>query len=125
MHVQAVCARLCRRINGSERTVQLLQSLRTYWVERVRDVPGLEILTPDEPARYAAVTSFRLPAMRDYAVAQQFSRLLVEKHRVLTVARRGIAKGRRGAASRPALYNTHAELDRLVAALRIESRAFL
>ena len=109
---------------GGRKKYQLLQSLRTYWVERVRDVPGLEILTPDEPARYAAVTSFRLPAMRDYAVAQQFSRMLVEKHRVLTVARRGIAKGS-AVRITPALYNTHAELDRLVAALRIESRAFL
>ncbi len=108
---------------GGRKKYQLLQSLRTYWVERVRDVPGLEILTPDEPARYAAVTSFRLPAMRDYAVAQQFSRMLVEKHRILTVARRGIAKGSAVRVT-PALYNTHAELDRLVAAVRIESRAF-
>jgi selenocysteine lyase/cysteine desulfurase len=67
------------------------------------------------------VTSFRLPAFKDYAQAQRLSRILLEKHRVLTVARRGIAGG---AAIRvtPALYTTQAELDRFVQALRYESR---
>ena len=52
------------------------------------------------------------------------ARLLLEKHRILTVARRGID---RGAVVRvtPTLYNTTAELDRLVGALRVESHAFL
>lgn len=108
---------------GGARKQQHLQSLRDYWVERVRDIPGLEILTPDDKARYAAVTSFRLPAMKDYAQAQRMQALLLEKHRILTVARRGIANG---AAVRvtPALYNTTEELDRLVAALRAESGGF-
>jgi selenocysteine lyase/cysteine desulfurase len=50
--------------------------------------------------------------------------ILLEKHQILTVARRGIA---RGSAVRvtPTLYNTAAELDRLVRALRVESAAFL
>jgi selenocysteine lyase/cysteine desulfurase len=108
---------------GSRRKQQHLQSLRNYWVERVRDVAGLEILTPDEAARYGAVTSFRLPALKDYAQAQRLSSLLLEKHQVLTVARRGIAAG---AAVRvtPALYTTHAELDRFVGALRREAPGF-
>lgn len=111
-----------RRLGG-RRKQQHLQSLRSYWVERVRDIPGMQILTPDDPARYGAVTSFRLPAFRDYAAAQKLSAILLEKHRILTVARRGIAAG---AAVRvtPTLYNTHQELDRLVAALRAESQAF-
>lgn len=108
---------------GSRRKQQHLQSLRNYWVERVRDLAGIEILTPDEPARYGAVTSFRLPALKDYAQGQRLSSLLLEKHRVLTVARRGIAAG---AAVRvtPALYTTRDELDRFVDALRRESRGF-
>lgn len=111
-----------RRIGG-RRKQQHLQALRSYWVERVRDIPGLQILTPDDPARHGAVTSFRLPAFRDYAAAQRMSAVLLEKHRILTVARRGIAAG---AAVRvtPTLYNTHQELDRLVSALRAESPAF-
>ncbi len=112
-----------RKIGGA-RKQQLLQGLRNYWVERVRDVKGLQILTPEEPARYGAVTSFRLPAMKDYSAAQKFSAILLEKHKILTVARRGIAAG---AAVRvaPTLYNTTSELDRLAAAIRAESAAFL
>lgn len=111
-----------RRLGGAKKQ-QHLQALRNYWVERVRDVPALEILTPDDPARHGAVTSFRLPAMVDYAAAQKMATLLLEKHRILTVARRGIT---RGAAVRvtPTLYNTTAELDRLVSAIRAESPAF-
>ncbi|MFG2547984.1 hypothetical protein ACGFOM_36720 [Streptomyces sp. NPDC048594] len=62
--------------------------------------------------------------MRDYAQAQKMATLLLKKHRVLTVARTGIA---RGSAVRvtPTLYNTRQELDRLVTALRRESGAFL
>jgi selenocysteine lyase/cysteine desulfurase len=109
---------------GGRRKQHHLQSLRNYWVERVRDIKGMQVLTPDEPARYGAVTSFRLPAMKDYAQAQKMQTVLLEKHRILTVARRGIEKG---AAVRvtPTLYNTHEELDRLVAALRAESASFL
>jgi len=108
---------------GGPRKAAHLRSLRDYWVERVRDVRGMEILTPDDPARYGAVTSFRLPATKDYARAQTLARVLLEKHQVLTVARRGIA---RGSAIRvtPALYNTRQELDRLVAALRSEAGNF-
>lgn len=109
---------------GGRRKQEHLQSLRNYWVERVRDIKGLEILTPDDPERHGAVTSFRLPAMKDYAAAQRMAKLLLEKHRILTVARRGIAKGSAVRVT-PALYNTHAELDRLVSALRVESKAFL
>lgn len=84
----------------------------------------IEILTPDDPARYGAVTSFRLPAMKEYAAAQGMAKQLLEKHRILTVARRGITAGSEVRVT-PALYNTHAELDRFVQALRAESPAFL
>ena len=111
-----------RRIGGARKQAHL-QSLRNYWVERVRDIPGMQILTPDDPARFGAVTSFRLPAMKDYGAAQRLSRILLEKHRILTVARRGIENGSAVRVT-PTLYNTHAELDRLVTALRAESSAF-
>lgn len=112
-----------RRIGSAAKQAHL-QSLRDYWVERVRDIKAIEILTPDDRARYGAVTSFRLPAMRAYEEAQRMASVLLDKHKVLTVARRGIA---RGAAVRvtPTLYNTRQELDRLVAGLRAEHAAFL
>jgi selenocysteine lyase/cysteine desulfurase len=98
-----------------------LQFLRNYWVDRVRDVDGVEILTPDDPARYGATTSFRLRGMKTFEQAKRVQDLLLAKYKILTVARKGIANG---AAVRvtPALYNTTAELDRLVVAIRNEHR---
>ncbi|MGW5693628.1 aminotransferase class V-fold PLP-dependent enzyme [Streptomyces asiaticus] len=109
---------------GGKRKQEYLRALRDYWVERVSDIQGMEILTPDDPTRYGAVTSFRLPAMKEYVQAQKMSKILLEKHKILTVARKGIARG--GAVRvTPTLYNTHAELNRLVKALRQESGAFV
>ncbi len=100
-----------------------LQYLRNYWVERVRELDGVEILTPDDPARYGATTSFRLKGMKTFEQARELQMLLVNKYKILTVARKGIA---RGAAVRvtPALYNTTAELDQFVAAIRKEYKLF-
>jgi len=104
-----------------ERKRARLQFMRDYWVSRVRDVDGIEILTPEDPERYGATTSFRLKGMRSFEQAKQVQDLLFARYGVLTVARKGICKG---AAVRvtPALYNTTAELDRLVAAIKQEQR---
>jgi selenocysteine lyase/cysteine desulfurase len=106
-----------------ERKRARLQSLRNYWVERVRDLPGMEILTPDDPERYGATTSFRTKGMKSVEQATQMQRTLFAKYRVHTIARKGIA---RGAAVRvtPGLYNTHEELDALVMALKNEHAMF-
>ena len=59
--------------------------------------------------------------MHSFEQAKQVQDVLFAKHNVLTVARKGITNG---AAVRvtPALYNTTAELDRLVAAIKQEYR---
>lgn len=102
-----------------ERKRARLQYLRNYWVSRVREINGVEILTPDDPARYGATTSFRLKGMQSFEQARRVQDLLLAKYNVLTVARKGIANG---AAVRvtPALYNTTADLDKLVIAIRQE-----
>ena len=102
-----------------ERKRTRLQYLRNYWVSRVREIDGVEILTPEDPARYGATTSFRLKGMKSLEQAKKVQDLLLAKYNVLTVARKGIS---RGAAVRvtPALYNTTAELDKFVSAIRQE-----
>ena len=104
-----------------ERKRARLHFMRNYWVSRVRDIEGVEILTPDDPERYGATTSFRLKGMHTYEQAKHVQDVLLAKHNVLTVARKGITKG---AAVRvtPALYNSNAELDRLVTAITQEYR---
>ena len=107
-----------------ERKQSRLRFLRNYWVSRVRDIPGIQILTPDEEGRYGATTSFRLNGMHSFEQAKKMQDLFVAKYKILTVARAGIAKG---AAVRvtPALYNTTSELDQLVAALHAEQGMFV
>jgi len=102
-----------------ERKRARLQYLRNYWVSLVREIDGVEILTPDDPARYGATTSFRLKGMKSFEQAKKVQDLFLGKYNVLTVARKGITQG---AAVRvtPALYNTTAEVDILVLAIRQE-----
>ncbi len=106
-----------------ERKQARLKFLRDYWVTRVRDIEGLQILTPDEQGRYGATTSFRLKGVHSFGDAKKVQMVLVNKHRILTVARTGITNG---AAIRvtPALYNTTAELDQFVGALHAERWSF-
>lgn len=106
-----------------ERKQARLQFLRNVWVNGVRDLAGIEILTPDDPARYGATTSFRLSGMSMFEQAKQFQTLLLTKYKIMTVARQGIKKG---AAVRvtPALYNTEADLQQLVTAIRREHKVF-
>ena len=106
-----------------ERKQARLQFMRNYWVSRVREFDGVEILTPDDPARYGATTSFRLKGMKTFEQAKQVQDLLVGKYKILTVARKGITKGTAVRVT-PALYNTTADLDVLVAALKQEHRIF-
>ena len=107
-----------------ERKRARLQSLRNYWVSRVRELDGVEILTPDDPARYGATTSFRLKGMKSFEQAKKVQELFLSKYKVLVVARAGISHG---AAVRvtPALYNTTSELDQLVSAIQQEQRVLV
>jgi isopenicillin-N epimerase len=101
------------RLGGVPRKEARLRYLRNYWVTRVRELENVEILTPDDPALHAAVTSFRLKGTPAAAV----QKALLGRYHILTVARTGIAKGDAVRVT-PALYNTEPDLDRLVTALR-------
>jgi selenocysteine lyase/cysteine desulfurase len=101
-----------------------LRSLRNRWVHRVDDLPNVEICVPDEPARYCAITSFRLRGMHTDQQAQQLQHVLFEKYRVHTVWRKGVAKGPVIRVT-PGLYSTFANSDALADALRIEHAMFV
>jgi selenocysteine lyase/cysteine desulfurase len=101
-----------------------LRALRDRWVNAVRDLPNVEICVPDDPARYCAITSFRLKGMATDADAQRVQQRLLDKYRVHTVWRHGIAKGPAIRVT-PGIYSTNADVDALVAALRAEHTMFL
>ena len=95
-----------------------LRHLRDYWVSRVRDFKGLEILTPDEPGMAAGITSFRLAGKGTAADNNAIVAQLRDQFGIFTVRRAGVAKGQCIRVS-PAIYTSEAELDRLVQALRV------
>ncbi|MGX1186476.1 isopenicillin-N epimerase [Pseudomonas sp. F-14 TE3623] len=94
-----------------------LRFLRDYWVSRVRDFKGMNILTPDEPGSYSAITSFRLTGKVSKADNVAITNELREKHNIFTVRRGGVAGGDCVRVS-TALFTKTSDLDRLVAALK-------
>jgi len=109
-------------IGGAAKYRHLVR-LRDYWVDRVRDIAGLEILLPDEPGRYGAVTGFRLPGMTGPDDAKKVAALFLAKYRLLVVAKAGLKSGPVLRVT-PALFNSSAELDRLVRAIQAERGLF-
>lgn len=108
---------------GSAAKYRHLLRLRNYWIDRVRDIKGLEMLLPDEPDRHGAVAGFRLPGMKGPDDAKRAAALFLDKYRLLVVAKAGLASGPVLRVT-PALFNSSAELDRLVAAIRAERGLF-
>ncbi len=96
-----------------------MRGLRDRWVNAVRDLPNVEICVPDDPARYCAITSFRLKGMVTEEDAKRVQRVLFERYRIHTVWRTGIAKGPVIRVT-PGLFSTGANVDALAVALRVE-----
>lgn len=94
-----------------------LRYLRDYWVSRVRNFKGIDLLTPDSPGSYGAITSFRLTGKVSKADNLAVANELREKYKIFTVRRGGVAAGNCVRVS-AALFTKPADLDRLVAALK-------
>lgn len=106
---------------GAPAKAARLRHLRDLWVAKARTLPGVEILTPDEPGMSAGITSFRLAGQGGKDEVQALMVKLRDTHKVLTVRRAGVAKGQCLRVS-PALYTNEADMERLVAAIAAEAR---
>jgi selenocysteine lyase/cysteine desulfurase len=108
---------------GIARKFAHLRALRDYWVSRAADIEGVEMMLPREAENYGAISAFRLPGMKSADQARQAQARFLERHKLLVVAKAGLASG---AVLRvtPALFNSSAELDRLVAAIAAERSLF-
>lgn len=93
-----------------------LRYLRDRWVNAVRGVKGVDILTPDDPNMVGAITSFRLHGRGDAASNRAVTTALVDEFGIFTFTRTGVAKGDCVRVT-PGLYNTAADVDKLAAAL--------
>ncbi|MGF1463712.1 MAG: aminotransferase class V-fold PLP-dependent enzyme [Maricaulaceae bacterium] len=94
-----------------------LRYLRDVWVNEARGLPGLDILTPDDPELVAGMTAFRFRDRPTTADNNALVAQLSEVHRIFTVRRTGPAAGDCVRVT-PALYNTPADMARLAPALR-------
>lgn len=94
-----------------------LRALRDSWVGRVRDVPGVQVLTPDEAGMAGAVTSFRLHGRTTFDANVDLARRLFDDYGIFTVARDGPVGGSCVRVT-PALFTPPGDLDRLVDAIR-------
>jgi len=99
-----------------------LKALRDRWVHPAREIPGIEILTPDDPRCYGAITSFRRVGRTSHADNVALARQLLEKYGIFTVHRDGLGSGSCVRVT-PALATSMADVDRLTAALREIARS--
>lgn len=102
---------------GVARKAARLRLLRDAWAVPARAIPGVDILTPDDPGLVAALTGFRLRGDGSAAGNVALTRTLLQEFGIFTVARSGLARGDCVRVT-PALYSTPADAAKLVAALR-------
>lgn len=98
-----------------------LRYLRDRWVGAVRDVPGVDILTPDEPGMVGALTGFRLHGRGARAANQAIATALLDEFGIFTTTRTGLAKGDCVRVT-PTLYNSVRDADRLAAGIAVLAR---
>jgi isopenicillin-N epimerase len=101
---------------GIENKAARLRYLRDRWVNAVRGIDGVDVLTPDDAHLVGAISSFRLHGRGDAASNQAITKSLLDEFGVFTFARTGLAKGDCVRVT-PALYNSAADVDKLARAL--------
>jgi len=102
---------------GAARREARLRALRDRWVHAVRDLPQIQVLTPEDPSLYGAITSFRLRGRTTKDDNVALAKTLLDKHRIFTVYRDGLASGCCVRVT-PALATRMSDCDALAAAIR-------
>ncbi|WLI90831.1 aminotransferase class V-fold PLP-dependent enzyme [Massilia sp. R2A-15] len=97
---------------GARNKEARLRYLTQYWLDRVRGLPGVRILTPRASERSCAIAAFAI----DGIPAAQVVAHLMARHRIFTVVR-DIADSGQAVRVTPHLYIGTGELDALVAAI--------
>ena len=103
-------------IGGARREARL-RALRNRWVQQVIGLPQVQILTPEEPGMYGAITAFRLRGRTSHEDNVALAKTLLDRHRIFTVQRDGLASGSCVRVT-PALATRMSDCDALAAAIR-------
>jgi isopenicillin-N epimerase len=93
-----------------------LRHLRDLWAVPLRARGGLEILTPQDPRLYCAITSFRLPGRTSTPDNIAIAKDLLDRFGIFTVHRAGVAAGACVRVT-PSVFTSADEIQRLVHAL--------
>ncbi|MBC7047487.1 aminotransferase, partial [Salmonella enterica subsp. enterica serovar Heidelberg] len=70
-----------------------LRALRDRWVRPARELANVEVLTPDDPGSYGAITAFRLKGQTSPEANVSLARRLLDAHGIFAVHRDGLASG--------------------------------
>lgn len=94
-----------------------VRHLRNLWVNEVRGVSGIEVLTPDDPARVGSLTSLRLLGETTTSGNNAIVDRLVKDYGIFTCRRSGPHLGDCIRVT-PTVYNNPGEVLRLASALK-------
>lgn len=97
---------------GRDRKESRLHYLQNYWTSRVRNMPHIEVNTPEDPKRYCGIGNVGVKGMKPQLLAET----LLKKYKIYTVAIDGADV--HGCRITPNLYTTTKELDAFVEALK-------
>lgn len=100
-------------MGGSKAKGARLNYLRNLWVRATRELPGIEVMTPDDPRLYCGITSMRFTRHADQ---QAMAERLLDDYNLFTVVRSGAASGPCIRIT-PGLTTTAADMDLLARAL--------
>jgi len=102
-----------RSLGGAAAKGARLNYLRNLWVSAVRHLPGIEVMTPDDPRLYCGITSMRFTRHPDQQVMAE---RLLNEYNLFTVVRNGAASGP-SIRITPGLTTTAADMQCLTHAL--------
>lgn len=103
---------------GFKRINARLHFLKKWWVDRVKDLPGLELVSNPAPEHTCALAAFTIKGRS----GSDIYGYLWKEHKILTTPIGGGDAGFNGVRISPNVYNSTAELDCLVKALRDYTR---
>ncbi|WP_406275634.1 aminotransferase class V-fold PLP-dependent enzyme [Nocardia sp. NBC_00881] len=113
----------CHEALGASVKEARLRYLRNRWVDQVRQIDNLEILTPDDSSMYGAITSFRLSGRTSQADNEAIAGYLLDTYRIFTVRRGGVTGGDCVRVT-PAQFTPAGHVDQLATALHDVARRF-
>ncbi|MGK9417612.1 aminotransferase class V-fold PLP-dependent enzyme [Pseudomonas cedrina] len=78
-----------RELGGAAAKGARVNYLRDKWVSQVRALPGIEVLTPDDPRLYCGITAFKFTGRDQQVMVER----LLNEHGLFTTTRTGAAFG--------------------------------